>query len=133
MFEKFSSIKHIFFSSQEKPKPRIFKIKDHHEDHLVVEEAMPEAIRNRAQLELPQVRERFLRHYNRHRLAMASKTEVMNHWDVITPKTEPADSDLFANWLNTQANKSMAIKDALILDFKRPLVMHMMIIPDNFM
>ena len=119
--------------SLERPKPKIFKVKDHHQDHLVVEEAMPEAIKNRAQLELPEGRARFLRHYNRHRLAMASQTEVLDQWDLITPKSEPNDGDFFANWLNTLSNKSMAIKDAIILDFHRPLVMHMMIIPNNFL
>ena len=94
---------------------------------------MPEAIKNRAQLEIPQGRARFLRHYNRFRLALASQTSALNHWDIITPKSEPCDQDMFANWLNTLSNKSMAIKDAVILDFHRPLVMHMMLIPDNFL
>jgi len=105
---------------------------DHQTDHELVERAMPEAMKNRAQLELPEVRARFLRHYNRARLALASKSEVLSHWEPCMPVSEPADSDLFGNWLNTQAHKSMAIKGAVILDFKRPLVINMMIAMDSF-
>ena len=115
----------------EKPKPRIFKIMDHQTDHDLVERAMPEALKNRAQLEVPQVRARFLRHYNRSRLALASKSPALSHWEACAPVAEPADSDLFANWLNTQSHKSMAIRGAPIINLKRPLVINMMIAPDD--
>ena len=105
---------------------------DHQTDHDLVERAMPEAMKNRAQLELPEVRARFLRHYNRSRLALASKSPVLTNWEACLPVSEPADTDLFGNWLNTQAYKSMAIKGAVILDFKRPIVINMMIAPDSF-
>ena len=105
---------------------------DHQTDHDLVERALPEAKKNRAQLELPEARARFLRHYNRSRLALASKSEVLSHWDTCIPTSEPADTDLFANWINTQAHKSMAIKNATILDTKRPLVINMMLAPNSF-
>ena len=94
---------------------------------------MVEAKKNRAQLDQIEVKQRFLRHYNRERLALAGKCDVLKDWDVVIPKSEPAESDLLANWLNTQANKSMAIKDGLILDFKRPLVINMLLAPNNFL
>ena len=120
------------FRAKENSPPKIFKVWDHTEDHVIVEEAMEEAIKNRAQLDIPLGRTRFIRHYNRNRLAMASTLDIMTNYDVITPKTEPADTDMFPNWLNTLANKSMALRSAPILTFKRPLVMDMIIAPNNF-
>ena len=94
---------------------------------------MEEAIKNRAQLGNPDTRTRFLRHYNRNRLALASTLEVTNNYDLITPKTEPSDTDLFPNWLNTLANKSMAVRAAPILTFKRPLIIDMIVAPNHFL
>ena len=116
----------------EKPKPRIFKVMDHQTDHELIERAMPEAMKQRAQLDLPEARSRFLRHYNRSRLALASKSPVLSQWEACAPVAEPADSDLFANWLNMQSHKSMAIRGAPIINLKRPLVINMMIAPDEF-
>ena len=93
---------------------------------------MEEAIKNRAQIDLPDGRARFLRHYNRNRLAMASTLDVMANYDVITPKTEPSDTDMFPNWLNTLSNKSMALRSEPFLTFKRPLVIDMVIAPNHF-
>ena len=116
----------------EKSKPRIFKVQDHQTDYEVIERAMPEALKNRAQLEIPEVRTKFLRHYNRSRLALASKAAVVDHWEACAPVSEPADTDLFANWINMQSHKSMAIKGAPIINLKRPLIINMMLAPDNF-
>ena len=122
-----------FLRESENSRPKIFKIWDHQTDHQLVEEAMPEAQKSRAQLELPEVRARFLRHYNRNRIELAGTTEMLNNYDVITPKTEPSDTDMFANWLNSLTNRSMAIAGAPILDFKRPLVIDLILAPDYFL
>ena len=123
----------IFFREKGRVKPRLFKIWDHQTDQAIVDKSAQTAAAQKVDLKNPEVRARFLKHYNRARLALAGKANVFQQWETITAKTEPAENDLFSNWLNALAMKSMAIQNELLLDFKRPLVIHMMLAPNSFL
>ena len=99
----------------------------------MVEEAFPEATKNNIKLDRTDVRDRFLRHYHRERLALASSLPILKEWDSLPPKSEPADDEPLATWLNTQAIKSLAAANGLIIDFKRPIEIDMIIVPDSVM
>ena len=121
------------FRSSEPVKPRLFKVFDHQEDHLLVEEAAPEARKNNIKLDLPDLKKRFLRHYYRERLALAGTVPVLKSWDALPPKTEPVDDELLPNWLNTQGIKSLGVRDGLMLDLKRPIEIDMILVPNELM
>ena len=114
-------------------KPRLFKVHDHEEDHRIVEEAFPEATKNNIKLDRLDVKNRFLKHYHRERLAMASTLPILKDWDPLPPKTEPVDDELLANWLNTQAIKSVAASNGLIINLQRPIEIDMILVPDQIM
>ena len=114
-------------------KPKLFKILDQQDDEQVIKRALKEAKEKRANIDQPEVAKRFLKHYNRARLALASTSKALKGWETIEPKSEPQDQDLFANWLNSLAFKAVASTNKIILDFKRPLTVHMMLIPKKFL
>ena len=64
---------------------------------------------------------------------MASTIEALKRWDPLPEKSEPVDEEVFANWLNTQSVKSLATKDGLMLDFKRPVEVDMILVPNELM
>ena len=99
----------------------------------MVEEAFPEASKNNIKLDRTDVRDRFLRHYHRERLALASSLPVLKDWDSLPPKSEPADDEQLSTWFNTQAIKSLAASNGLIIDFKRPIEIDLIILPDQLM
>ena len=121
----------ILLRGSKQVKPRLFKVHDHQEDHLLVEEAIPDATKNNVKLDRIDVRKRFLRHYHRERLAMASNLPMLKEWDPLPAKTEPLDDEVMSNWLNTQAVKSLAVSNGLILDFKRPVEIDMILLPNE--
>lgn len=96
-----------------------------------MEEAIPEASKNNVKLDRIEVRKRFLRHYHRERLAMASNLPMLKEWEALPYKSEPLDDEVMANWLNTQAVKSLAVSNGLIIDFKRPVEIDMILLPDD--
>ena len=98
-----------------------------------MEEAIPEATKNNIKIDRIDVRKRFLRHYHRERLAMASNLPLLKDWDALPFKSEPLDDEVMANWLNTQAVKSLAVTNGLIIDFKRPVEIDMILLPDEAM
>ena len=96
-----------------------------------MEEAFPDATKNNIKLDRSDVRKRFLRHYHRERLALASNLPMLKEWDALPPKTEPLDDEVVSNWLNTQAVKSLAASNGLIIDLKRPIEIDMILLPNE--
>ena len=121
------------FRDTETVKPRIFKVFDHQPDHTLVEEAIEAAASTTVNLNSTENRSLFLKAYNRKRLALASTSKALKNWSVMPGRSEPADTDIFANWLNTQSNLSLASDSGIILDFKRPIILDLIIIPDKAM
>ena len=94
---------------------------------------MVNARKSNAKLDVPEVKNRFLKHYNRQKLAIASRSKALLHCKPMEMKAEPNDSDLFANWINAWSFKVGANKDAMIVDFKRPIIINMILVPNCFM
>ena len=64
---------------------------------------------------------------------MANSISALKQWDPLPEKSEPVDEEKLANWLNTQGVKSLATKDGLMLDFKRPIEVDMILVPNELM
>ena len=114
-------------------RPKFFKVWDHQPDHTLVEEATDKARQAGMRLDSAENRNLFLKAYNRKRLALASVSKALKDWDCIEPRTEPADTDILSNWLNSQSVNAVGVQSEINLDFKRPLVFDMIFIPDRFL
>ena len=110
----------------------MFWSKDHQENHILVEKAIPAAREAGVDLTKPSVRDCFIHHYNKMKLDLiTSHPNLPSSYQLVQEDQSPDFGTMFGSWLIQNQAKTVANDKMVMLNFNAPIEFEALMIPNS--
>ena len=112
---------------------RIFWSLDHQTDDEILDATYRELEQANIKLQNSLVKRNFCENYRRAKTELIAKNPNLIGYEMVQPDQMPGDDEILAAWLIKNQTKAITSSDSVIMDFRAPIEMEALLVPQNLM